>query len=101
MSLFGRIGFIFAVWFLSAFGNSNRTNATPRFLDFKQAIEMAISQSPDLNSALRQKEIRDLERSNAYSQFLPRFDLGVKYGLEGTEPRLKTTPNATPWSRSY
>lgn len=62
-------------------------------LNLKQTLQYALEHSPLLNTALRNRTIRDLEVRSAWSKILPSFDVTGSGGLQDGSP--STVPN--PW----
>lgn len=60
-------------------------------IGFREAIQLAVENSPTLDSVRAEKKIRDLEYENSFSVFLPQLDLTATHGVQGSEP--STTRN--------
>lgn len=62
-------------------------------LNLKQAIDYALEHSPTLNSSVREKSIREMEKENSIASFLPSLDLSATHGFRKTTPISGSMPS--------
>lgn len=65
--------------------------ATSLRLDLRSTIQYAVEHSPSLEVLRRDLSISEMQKSNAFSQFLPQLDLSSNYSMSDRNPQL-TTP---------
>lgn len=53
-------------------------------VSFQEAVRIAVENSPSLNTARRELDVREMEYVNSYSVFLPSLDLAANHGLRGS-----------------
>ncbi len=58
----------------------NKKSGDIRIKDLKQAVEMAIELSPEVDSILKAARISELKEKNAFAEFLPSLDLTATHG---------------------
>ncbi len=54
-------------------------------LGLREAVQMALQQSPVLDSARKTETTRELERKNANAKFLPQLNLSATHGVQGDD----------------
>ncbi len=85
-------GFLASLIFISA-----AANAAVQALDLKKAIEVALENSPAIDSLRRELSISVLEERSATARLLPSLDFTATHGLSDSSPRT----GSGPWASSF
>lgn len=75
---------------LPAYGKESRDGK-----EISKLVQLALENSPAINSAQRELNIADLNKSNALAGFFPTLDLSSSHGLTGASPLVSNNPWAS------